>query len=247
MKILGGLAFVNQVSFFSTNYRVTASSKRHTIDISWTKRTAGERFSKAYDIPFLRGAVRLFSLLLSKVTVFLLILLFILDWLVSKITFVLCTRFDIMLPTVGRIPVNEFTLFIILLVFIKVLIGKYHGAEHKVFNTWLEGKAITLENVRAASRVSQKCGTNLVVFIALLDLPLSFVLPFFVSTIISISVGYELFKSKRPYFQTIAKVFYRIGGLLQYLMFTAEPSDKELEVAVAAFTKLLELENVSVE
>ncbi|MEO7904092.1 MAG: DUF1385 domain-containing protein [Capsulimonas sp.] len=51
---------------------------------------------------------------------------------------------------------------------------EYHGAEHKAINTLEAGQDLTLDNVRAASRIHPRCGTNFI-FIVLTTAILVFV------------------------------------------------------------------------
>lgn len=243
MKIIGGMAFVKQVSFLSNRFRVTANLTPNGIQVHHRQMSGSEKMGRLYDIPVIRGLARILSLLLgSRVIWFVLIGLAALDVSVT-FAFLHFRPFGISWPIYGLITPVDLMLLPFMVVFIKVYVGKFHGAEHKVFNAWTEGKEITLANVKKATRVSERCGTNLVVFIVLLGVLLSLVFPSYITTLLSIAIGYELFKSKWKYTAAISKLLCKIGGVLQYFLFTAEPGDKELEVAITAFNKLIELED----
>lgn len=231
MKILGGIAFVNEVTFMSKSYSVTAKIRDENIEVKCRKKNINGRLNKISEMPFFRGILKLLTLYKStRAPLFMLVVLIVLSFILDIMVGLFIT--DILILTA-------------LIVFIKVFVGKYHGAEHKVFNTWSAGRPLTLENVKAFSRVSNRCGTNLVVFIMLIYIPLSFFIPFYLSFLISLSVGYEIFKNKRKAIRKFTKVFYKLGGLLQYVFFTAEPQERELKVALTAFLKLQELEEIS--
>ncbi len=228
MKILGGMAFVNEVTFISKSYNVTARLKKQEIKVKYKEKNTDEKLNKISEFPFIRGILKMLALYKStRMPLLMLAILIILSFVL-----------DILLGLI----ITDILILIALFIFIKFFVGKYHGAEHKVFNTWTAGKQLTLDNVKASSRVSNRCGTNLVIFIMLFYLPLSFYLPFYISFLISLSVGYEIFRNKRKSIKKFTKIFYKLGSLLQYVFFTAEPQEKELKVALTAFLKLQELE-----
>ncbi|WP_366923361.1 DUF1385 domain-containing protein [Metallumcola ferriviriculae] len=244
MQVIGGLAFVNQVTFFSRRFRVTARASKDRILVSY-HRSSGNRAGKLYDIPVVRGLVRIFTLLLgTKVTWILLAGLAAVD-ISLTLLFDFNNQFlGVSWPIFGLFTPVDLILFPLVVIFIKHFVGKSHGAEHKVFNTWLKGKEITFENVNSASRVSARCGTNLVVFIILLNLPLALFLPAYITPLLSVALGYELFKSNNKIIRGISRFLCKIGGVLQYLLFTSEPTEKELNLAIKAFNKLVELESI---
>ncbi len=251
MNILGGVAFFNQISFFSKNYRVTARKKGDNIIVthSISKKSSDSNLNKLYEIPFMRGAARVLSMILrTKATVFLLLFIVGLEFLLDFFFVVPYLDYSyIHVKPIGMIYLPDVAMLVILILFLKVFIGKYHGAEHMVFNTYSENKTLTLDNVKKSSRVSQRCGSNLVIFILLFSFLFAMVLPFEISMLVSLSLGYEIFKSKRKTAKMFSQLFYKVGGLFQYLFFTSRPSTDQLEVALAAFNKLVELENKRVE
>lgn len=250
MNLLGGVAFVNQVSFFSKNYRVTARRKGDNIIVSHSisKHSSDSNLNKLYEIPFVRGAARVLSMILrTKATVFLLLFIIALEFVLDYFFLGPYLNYSFHVKHIGMVYLPDAAIFVVLILFLKVFIGKYHGAEHMVFNAYSENKTLTLDNVKKSSRVSRRCGSNLVIFIILFNSLFSIVLPFEISMLVSLSLGYEIFKSKRKTAKRFSQLFYKIGGLLQYLLFTSKPNNDQLEVALAAFNKLLALENKRIE
>lgn len=124
----------------------------------------------------------------------------------------------------------------------------YHGAEHKVINAFESGKA-TLARARKQSRFNARCGTTfvvLVLFVAIivysltpLDLPLIPLLLLRLAFLIPIaSLSYELvrfsYTKKNNWF---IRILLAPGYLVQQLT-VREPSDEQLEVALAALRVL---------
>ncbi|MGB9619891.1 MAG: DUF1385 domain-containing protein, partial [Armatimonadota bacterium] len=100
----------------------------------------------------------------------------------------------------------------------------YHAAEHMTVHAIEAGEALTLENVRRMPRVHPRCGTNLMaaagVFVIL-------------TTRVSSSVSVLLA------LVVVAIGWRTIGGWLQYLVTTRDPSERQLANGVAAGNELL--------
>jgi len=100
----------------------------------------------------------------------------------------------------------------------------YHAAEHMTVHAIESGEELTPENVRRMPRVHPRCGTNLLaaagVFVIL-------------TTKVSSSVSVLLA------LVVVAIGWRTVGGWLQYLVTTKDPSDRQLANGVAAGTELL--------
>ena len=177
--------------------------------------------------------------------------------LIFTLIFLLIVIF-IAIPIAVSIPVtnmkNIFQVIIQLLLFGSVLMFfrfnkglsellEYHGAEHKVINTYEEKlnlEDITLENVLKASRIHKRCGTNLISFYILLTvlemifLPIqNLLLKFCIMSILSvlnISVAYEIIASLPTLPNFISYIFYP-AMMVQYLT-TKAPSKEKVELAI---------------
>jgi uncharacterized protein YqhQ len=118
-------------------------------------------------------------------------------------------------------------------------VSRYHGAEHKVFNTLKTNLPLTVESAKQQKRYAAECGTNLLVFIFVVFSILQLAgMMFYLSFFIGVSIGYEVFIANNNKIKRILTPFYFIGYIVQYIVFTSEPTDKQLEVALAAVRAL---------
>ncbi len=133
----------------------------------------------------------------------------------------------------------------------------YHGAEHKVINTFEHGCEPRAENVPAASRFHPRCGTSFIIILLLILIlfhsvvftllpgDISFITKLLVrlALIIPIAgVAYEVIRlgSRFPD-NKIVNVFLLPGMLTQFLT-TREPDDGMIEVALSSFRRVEEEE-----
>jgi len=131
----------------------------------------------------------------------------------------------------------------------------YHGAEHKVVNGYEAGADLSVDAVRAYSRIHPRCGTSFLF------------LTFVVGVIIHAFIGWPQFiwlrlASRLVLLPLVAGTAYELirlsgrfrdsrlmralifpGLLLQYLT-TAEPEDAQIDVALASMRTVLEDEGV---
>lgn len=128
-------------------------------------------------------------------------------------------------------------------------IFQYHGAEHKVINSYEDGKVPTMENVKQNSTLHLRCGTNFLLIVMVVSI---FVFAFLgrpplylriISRILVIplvaGISYEIIRfSGRHYKNKILRILMYPGLLLQKLT-TREPSEDQIEVALAAFNKVM--------
>ena len=119
---------------------------------------------------------------------------------------------------------------------------EYHGAEHKVANAYekLDRKDITVENVKKESRFHIRCGGNFVVYLFLLVIALTLIIPsnnILFKTIIEVvlfpflaGLSYELvmYTNYLPKFLR----FLAYPAMSIQLITTKEPSDDKIELAI---------------
>ncbi len=140
---------------------------------------------------------------------------------------------------------------------------KYHGAEHKTISCYEYGLPLTVENVKNCTRVHDRCGTtfiflvmlvSIVVFtlanylfggwvqtgIGAVDFILRFVLKLLLLPVVA-GVSYELLKLLAKT-QSVLVLPLKAPGLLLQKLTTKEPSDDMIECAIAAFNKVLEMD-----
>lgn len=143
---------------------------------------------------------------------------------------------------------------------------RYHGAEHKTINCYEYGMPLTKENVKGCSRMHDRCGTTFI-FIVLLISILAFALvgylvvglaglntgkaslDMFIMILIKFAclpvvagVSYEVLKllslSNSPFLLP-----FKAPGYLMQMLTTREPTEDMIECAIAAFEKVLDMDN----
>lgn len=240
-----GHSYNNGIEFKAERYKVNFESHSDVTKIFLRKNKEGKA-KKISDfierIPFIRGLVAF-------------------GWqFIGSIFFILLSdisRNMILVNTESNDSAVSMLLFILLIVvFILIIIKtwktilkefkniksvwQYHGAEHKVILTNDEGKDITFENCRNASRINDDCGTMFVFlfFFILIAISIVFALLgiecwFSIRTIIALSTGYELFLMKRD--TPVICWIFKLGYWFQENVCTREPSDLQLKQAIEAF------------
>jgi len=128
----------------------------------------------------------------------------------------------------------------------------YHGAEHKAINAYEDGVLLEVETARGYSTAHVRCGTSFlfavmiiaIIIFALVGLPSLWLMV--LSRIILIPViaalGYEVthFGGKHSKNGLVRAILY--PGLLLQKLTTRQPDDSQLEVAVSALRKVVEIE-----
>lgn len=129
---------------------------------------------------------------------------------------------------------------------------QYHGAEHKVINCFENGKELTVENVQAQSRLHYRCGSSFILFTVFVGI---FVYMFFptdplwlrvVNRVLLIPVvlgiSFEVLQLTNKLREVPVLRYLGYPGLWLQLLTTKEPTDDQVEVALASFNELLRLE-----
>ncbi|CAH0345697.1 hypothetical protein BCI9360_01991 [Bacillus sp. CECT 9360] len=130
---------------------------------------------------------------------------------------------------------------------------QYHGAEHKIINCFENDKELTIENVQAQSRLHYRCGSSFMLFTVFVGV---FVYMFFptdplwlrvVNRILLIPVvlgiSFEVLQLTNKLRDVPVLRYLGYPGLWLQLLTTKEPTDDQVEVALASFNELLRLEN----
>ncbi|MFT8362163.1 MAG: DUF1385 domain-containing protein [Sporolactobacillus sp.] len=122
---------------------------------------------------------------------------------------------------------------------------QYHGAEHKVINTFESGVPLTVENVRAHSRLHYRCGSSFIVFTAIISVFLYLFFPTdplwlrLVSRLLLIPVdlglAYEFLRMTNRFRHTPVLRYLGYPGLWVQYLTTKEPSDDQIEIGIRAF------------
>ena len=169
--------------------------------------------------------------------------------------------------TQGGFRLVIFVLYIVAVTAMKDIrrVFMYHGAEHKTISCFEHGLPMTPENAKTCSRIHDRCGTTflfLVVFISIIvycvvnwvsDTYLNFfvygdVVNFLIQFAVKIlflpliaGISYEVLKLLAKSQSKILLPIKAPGFALQ-LLTTREPDDSQLEVAIAAFKKVYEMD-----
>jgi len=153
----------------------------------------------------------------------------------------------------GLVRLAIFMAYLILVAQIKEIkrVFQYHGAEHKTINCYEKGEPLTTANVARHNRLHKRCGTSFLLFVMLISMifflfvqtdtiwlrVLSRILfvPFIAGT------SYEVIKwagiSKSPIVAIIS-----FPGLMLQKITTAEPDEKQIEVAIVALEGVMAAE-----
>ena len=144
----------------------------------------------------------------------------------------------------------------------------YHGAEHKTINAYERGVELTPEKVKECSRIHDRCGTSFLFIVLLINIAVisvanwavfayvpvikdvtNGVLRFLIKIAIEIlllpfiaGISYEILKFLAKFDNKFVGIFKAPGKLLQKTLTTREPDEQMLEVAIAAFKKVLEMD-----
>lgn len=129
---------------------------------------------------------------------------------------------------------------------------QYHGAEHKVITAYENGEELTPKNVQKYSRLHYRCGSSFIiltvivgviiysffswdnvwerVYIRILLLPLV------------IGVSFEMLRLTNAVRDLPVLRFLGYPGLWLQLLTTKEPNDDQVEVSIASFNRMRELD-----
>lgn len=129
---------------------------------------------------------------------------------------------------------------------------QYHGSEHKVINCYENGLELTVENVQKQSRLHYRCGSSFMLFTVFVGMALYFFVPTdplwlrIVDRILLIPVvlglSFEVLQLTNACRNIPVLRFLGYPGLWLQLLTTKAPSDDQVEVSIASFKKLKEIE-----
>ncbi|MGV3466241.1 MAG: DUF1385 domain-containing protein [Heyndrickxia sp.] len=130
---------------------------------------------------------------------------------------------------------------------------QYHGAEHKVINCFENHLDLTVENVQSQSRLHYRCGSSFILFTVFIGVIIYLFVPTsplwlrlvdriaLIPVVLGVSFEVLQFTNKLRAIPVLRFLGY--PGLWLQLLTTKEPSDDQVEVAVASFKELLRVEN----
>ncbi|MBU8916407.1 DUF1385 domain-containing protein [Bacillus sp. FJAT-29953] len=129
---------------------------------------------------------------------------------------------------------------------------QYHGAEHKVINTYESGAELTVSNVQAHSRLHYRCGSSFILFTVFVGVFVYMMVPtsplwlrivdrlLLIPVVLGISFEVLQFTNKLRDVPVLK--YLGLPGLWLQLLTTKEPNDEQVEVAILSFKELLRRE-----
>ena len=203
----------------------------------------------------------------SKLTLYLgVAVISVITFIVGKVAFTLVpallaelTR-PIFPSDVVQVIIESFIKLILLLSYIYFVsltplikrVFQYHGAEHKVINTFESGVPLTVENVQAHSRLHYRCGSSFILFTVIVGLFVYLFVPTtplwlrIVDRILLIPVvlgiSFEVLQFTNKLRNVPVLKYLGLPGLWLQLLTTKEPDDEQVEVAILSFQELLRKE-----
>ena len=194
----------------------------------------------------------------------------VLSFLFSKFVFTLVPVFiaelfsSIAPGKTAQILLESFFKLILLLGYLSIIsmtpfirrVFQYHGAEHKVINAYERNLPLTVENIQAQSRLHYRCGSSFILFTVIVGMFIYFLVPTdplwlrVVNRILLIPVvlgiSFEVLQLTNAARNIPVLKYLGYPGLWLQLLTTKEPDDKQVEVAILSFEKLLEVEEFGV-
>ncbi|HIW31507.1 MAG TPA: DUF1385 domain-containing protein [Candidatus Paenibacillus intestinavium] len=132
---------------------------------------------------------------------------------------------------------------------------QYHGAEHKVITAYESGVPLTVENVQKYTRLHYRCGSSFIIFTVIVGVVI-YSLPIFTWDSlweriwirlallpVVLGVSYEVLRLTNSVREIPVLRFLGYPGLWLQLLTTKEPKDDQVEVSIASFNRMLELDN----
>ncbi|RDI41179.1 DUF1385 domain-containing protein [Falsibacillus pallidus] len=130
---------------------------------------------------------------------------------------------------------------------------QYHGAEHKVINTYENFKELTVENVQAQSRLHYRCGSSFILFTVIVGVFVYMLVPTsplwlrIVDRLalipVVLGISFEVLQLTNKLRSVPVLRYLGYPGLWLQLLTTKEPADDQVEVAIASFKEMLKMEN----
>jgi len=130
---------------------------------------------------------------------------------------------------------------------------QYHGAEHKLINTFENNEPLTVENIQRNSRLHYRCGSSfmmLSVFVGVaiyIWFPIDSLVFRLVIRIallpVVLGVSFEVLQLTNKFRELPALKFLGYPGLWLQRLTTKEPTADQIEVAIASFHELQRLES----
>lgn len=239
--IEGGQALSNGIIFESDNKKVVGILNDHKEIQLQEKETKNNKIKTCIrKIPMLRGVYNFITTPIAEAYIILQLIIMKISKYMTMQNNALSESTQIITLLLMGVTMIALTLNLIRKLRALKSVFYYHGAEHKVFNTYSEGKELTVEEVKKASRVSTRCGTNLaVMFIPMIVLLWVLGFDILVATILGYALALELFYVNEGEKKFLLGYFYKVGGFLQKRFFTKEPSDEHILLGIRVAERII--------
>jgi uncharacterized protein YqhQ len=129
---------------------------------------------------------------------------------------------------------------------------QYHGAEHKVINTFEAGVELTVENVQAHSRLHYRCGSSFILFTVVVGVFVYMLVPtspLWLRVVdrlllipVVLGIAFEVLQVTNKLRDIPMLKYLGLPGLWLQLLTTKEPHNDQVEVAILSFNELLKRE-----
>ncbi|WP_163102623.1 DUF1385 domain-containing protein [Peribacillus alkalitolerans] len=129
---------------------------------------------------------------------------------------------------------------------------QYHGAEHMVINAYENGLALNVQNVQAQSRLHYRCGSSFILFTVIVGFFVYMLVPtdpLWLRVVnrlalipVVLGISFEVLQMTNKLRDVPVLKYLGYPGLWLQLLTTKQPSDDQVEVAIASFEKLLDIE-----
>jgi uncharacterized protein YqhQ len=129
---------------------------------------------------------------------------------------------------------------------------QYHGAEHKVISAYEDGAELTPENVQKYSRLHYRCGSSFIILTVIMGIIIYSFVPWhnltqrvverIVLLPVVIGVSYETLRFTNALRNTPVLKYLGYPGLWLQVLTTKEPTTDQLEISIASFERMRELD-----
>ncbi|MCR8642434.1 DUF1385 domain-containing protein [Paenibacillus sp. N1-5-1-14] len=133
---------------------------------------------------------------------------------------------------------------------------QYHGAEHKVISAYEAGLELTVQNVQKFSTLHYRCGSSFIVFTVIIGV---IIYSFFsydglverliqriVLIPVVLGVSYEVLRVTNSMREIPVLRLLGYPGLWMQKLTTKEPTDDQVEVSIASFNRMREIDKQTV-
>ena len=155
----------------------------------------------------------------------------------------------------GGVRLTMFVTYVACISFMKDIrrVFQYHGAEHKVINTFEAGLELTPENFRNYTTIHPRCGTSFILIVLLLSIVVYSFLGWHNAWYLRVGyrllllpviagIAYEIIRYAGRHKDSKLLPIILSPGLLMQRLTTREPSEDQVEVALRALEAVMEKE-----